>query len=353
MRTRNTLAIAILISAAAPALAKRPTTALEPIDPQNEPERIATALKMERDLKLLPTSGTLARPVWQGSWWPTKDGGTAARPSPDQLSPAEKFDLVSGSGGVTTAFEKEKQRVTGNLHWAGHCNGLALASIWAEEPKRAVTVKGVTFTPDDVKGLLVEAYQGAGWIVGGRCRLQDLPRDPFGRVIDPACRDLNPGSFHLALSHFIGQRKFPLIIDLGTNVEVWNYPIKAYSVGILPIDKTEATRLIGGEGDKYQHNAKAEKFARVNLTIQLVNNYTHIYGYVLEMDAQDKIIGGEWTLDTQGRAPDFVWLAGPEYKPENPGIARHQALVKQIHQRSIGQLPANDTDDQPSQSPAH
>jgi len=88
---------------------------------------------------------------------------------------------------------------------------------------------------------------------------------------------------------------------------------------------------IGGELPKaYVFNADAVSFAFIESEVDYIsessaqtdgnlsstiNQYTHTdrYSYVLELDKDGKIIGGEWTGSSKTNHPDFVWL------PTGPG----------------------------------
>ena len=75
----------------------------------------------------------------------------------------------------------------------------------------------------------------------------------------------------------------------------------------------------------YQYNENAERFAEVRIavdylvessalpynTTNIINNYirTGHYHYILEMDADGEIIGGEWAGRSITNHPDFLWMA--------------------------------------------
>jgi hypothetical protein len=82
----------------------------------------------------------------------------------DNLSPAEKYDLLIGDTEFTFSravgkmvIERKKTGITST--WTGICHGWSPASIAFERPKRAVTLTGrlghkITFYPSDIKGLM-------------------------------------------------------------------------------------------------------------------------------------------------------------------------------------------------------
>ena len=89
------------------------------------------------------------------------------------------------------------------------------------------------------------------------------------------------------------------------------------------------------EGADYKYNADAERFIEVRMstdwiteqhqsaerTDTIIDRYTmhDHYHYILELDADGKIIGGEWVGDSNVNHPDFVWLPVREISG-NPNI---------------------------------
>lgn len=69
-----------------------------------------------------------------------------------KLTKNKKLDFLDefnnyGSDGETTGAM--------DVGWWGSCDSVALAGMLFEVPKKSVTIEGVTFTPNDIKGLLV------------------------------------------------------------------------------------------------------------------------------------------------------------------------------------------------------
>lgn len=301
----------------------------EAIDPMNNPINLAGSGTLTYALERIPESGK-SRPVWTGSWWPLSEGGTAKIVSGSK-SPLQKYGLATETGDRAHQWEVRSAARFGHVSWAGHCNGLAAAGIMTKEPRKSVEYNGVIFSTKDIKALLVEAYQGAGRIVGGRCNDRIVRTDQAGRALKPECRDLNPGTFVLALGNFIGLKGLPVILDKANGVEVWNFPVDAYKLYKREIDRATAGRLVYNNTG-YPFNPRSERYYKVQIQTTYVPNKIQIYNAVIETDKQGNILGGEWIGESKQVHPDFVWtVSGPT--AENPHL--DVGLIKAIYALSI------------------
>lgn len=75
----------------------------------------------------------------------------------------------------------------------------------------------------------------------------------------------------------------------------------------------------------YPYNENMEKFvyAVANVTyvtneLQESNSASKIYTYILELDSNDNIIGGEWYDSSSTNHPDFLWV--PTSKPSDDAV---------------------------------
>lgn len=306
----------------------------EAMDSRNRPQDISGATKpLNFHLLALPESGQSEHRVWTGNWWPLSEGGVAHRSSPDELSPLEKYDQVAQQGLLATDWERKQAERFGHVSWAGHCNGLAAAGINTHEPKHGVSFRGVYFSTEDIKGLLVETWQGGGRIIGGRCNKRSLETDAQGRVLDASCRSLNPGTFHVVLGNFLGIFRKPFIIDKQAAEQVWNYPVVSYQVEeSRELSLAEATTLLDLSGSPYVYNPAALYFMYYRTEITLATGQRLSYEYVIEGDAQGYVIGGEWLGESRQHHPDFAWrIESP--RTENPYVDSN--LVRMIYRKSI------------------
>jgi len=132
--------------------------------------------------------------------------GTGYRGHP---APLEKYDYVtSGSyNGPATSIGRSLYYDRQAPHWYGLCYAWAAAAILEPEPTDKGIYGGVVFRVGDKKALLTV--------------LHDSLRYNSYNVKDPV-------EFHNVLEEYIKRRGQPIIMDLGDQVEVWNYPVYRY-----------------------------------------------------------------------------------------------------------------------------
>jgi len=293
----------------------------EAMDRANDPKWIPGAISsLTYTFSDLPSSASVSR-LWGGNWYPHAKGGT--------MPTMKKYDEATKS----KAFEWESASIQrhANVPWAGHCNGLAAAGIMTEEPTRSVLYNGVTFTAEDVKALLVESWQGSGYIIGGRCERDKVTYDTYGRIVESECRDVNPATFHLALTNYLGLFGKPIIVDVDNSEAVWNYAVVDYSFTSTNLSLLEAASLLNTP-THYVFNSSAVDIVRVVISVNYLNFSKRQYEYVLELDQKGQIIGGEWLGDSRNNHPDFIWRP-LDPKPENPHLDLN--IVTEIYLKSV------------------
>ncbi len=128
-------------------------------------------------------------------------------------------------------------------------------------------------------------------------------------TVGTGCRDTNPASIYLAVTNILGKNKIPFGIDADAGSHVWNYPIYQATINEQRmVDKSEANTLLGVDaGSDYLFNDDAVNFAYVKLTLQESHSMT--LEMILELDAENKVIGGEWVGGSKTSHPDFIWMA--------------------------------------------
>ena len=309
-----------------------PSSLKEPMNSRNDPKSIPGSIsEFEYILNKLPDTGYVER-IWTGDWWPMSAGGTASRRYGSQ-SPMEKYDAVTTQRPLAYAWEVAASRSYSNIGWAGHCNGISSAGVMMEEPVRQVYYKNVLFNPIDVKALLTEMWQGSGYIVGDRCDKKAITYDQYGRINEAECRDVNPATFHIAVTNYIGLFGKAIIGDKDPSDAVWNYPIKSYNVLDKKwLTKYEANYMIRNYNDVYVYNSEAVDFVYIKNEVTFLNFNPINYEYVLELDQKGKILGGEWVNDSKKNHPDFLWRP-QDPKAENPNIDLQ--VVNSIYRQSI------------------
>ena len=163
--------------------------------------------------------------------------------------------------------------------WYGHCNGWTAATIRHAEPQKAVVRNGVTFTPADIKGLLAEIYMySATEHLGG---------------LDEA---INPATLHLSLANWIGLGAHPIGMETALGETVINYPIHAYKmkVNTLSPRQSEVQNTITYTLNTPREYDKGPQQQR-----------TMYFHYVLDLDADGKIVGGRYYGDSA--RIDMLW----------------------------------------------
>ncbi|MCA9606457.1 MAG: proprotein convertase P-domain-containing protein, partial [Myxococcales bacterium] len=211
--------------------------------------------------------------------------------------------------------------------WWGLCHAWVPAALLEDRPLRPVTYNGVRFEVGDLEALLIGAYnRTAADMIGGRCNTgsgdSTVERDENGRAVDVDCRDSNPGAMHVILTNYLGLRQRGFAFDRTYDYQVWNQPVTGFEITAQDEVTVEAAnQLLGLTGDTYTYNADAAKLYHVFATVYWIteshagttpnetSRYTRSdhYEYILEVDADDRIIGGEWVGSSRTRHPDFLW----------------------------------------------
>jgi hypothetical protein len=325
---------------------------------------------------------SVPQPMWSDSYWPYQKGLLAARyadpgfpnsadwmvnysyhlavppalTDPNNLSPAEKYDLLVGDNtmGLTEfswargkkLYDENNNSVPG---WMGICHGWSGAThMKAKIPFGSITLKtpaggSIKFYQSDVKALTSLLWANSEpqtKFLGFRCE-GTPPRDGTGRVIDPNCLDNNPATFFLSLTNQLGINNRSFVMDATWDAEVWNYAVVSYKStyfnpqtfqqsdnlreGIIPvsqftIDKFKTYRspntafVLGMTVDVTHMNE-----AGANHSVQTKpSTLTKRYIYDLELDANYNVIGGEWYSRVH---PDFIWTFPVDSQALAPGDA--------------------------------
>ena len=269
------------------------------------------------------------------------------------LSPAEKYDLLVGdaSGALTKAnWDRGWERLEQGksiLDWMGICDGWAAAASMEEEPKDKVEVLAadgtpLVFYPSDIKALASSMWSDNAFTwasVGQKCLVSAPARDEVGRVVDPDCFTTNPGTWHLSIVNQIGVLKQHMVMDATYDLAVWNQPVFKYHYSYFNPQTLEVSdRLFGSVVpieqyaiDKFKkyRSPKARYVVGIAMTVTYVDESWPSssgrketpkvrvrYVYDLELDADHKIIGGEWY---HTKHPDFIWAPVPGSRPISKG----------------------------------
>jgi hypothetical protein len=227
-------------------------------------------------------TGAASKVPWSGWYWPYPE-----TPLPnmwDEDGPLDKYDryVEKTTGQNPGALQWELDNQSDGVSWSGHCHAWAAAAIMEPEPRR-VTKEGITFTQDEVEGLLTEMYSSPGWkFWGTRC-------DGCGKQ-SAEYKDITPAEFDAVVREQMGHLKKNLIMDIDPDTAVWNYPAYEY--------KRYSTFVNGVE----------EVTMNITLAVPKVNvpgtvSDVHTYKYTLVPGTD-----GEWAVGSVTDHPDFVWV---------------------------------------------
>lgn len=283
----------------------------------------------------------------------------------DNLSPAEKYDLLVGDANKTlTKYNLDTGKAYFQTYgkvetWMGICHGWAPAAYMVARPQKTITVTaadGVTkikFYPSDIKALASELWATTSprvKFIGGRCNTKMPAVDSIGRIKDTACRDTNAGTWHLAVVNQIGKSQRSMVLDATFDYEVWNQPVSGYSyeyfnpktkktyktlsyarvaVGDFPEDKFKAYRAAGtthivgvAMNVKWVVETEPSHFSPDSPSRDATSGARYLY--TLELDVNGNIIGGEWL---QNAHPDFLWTSPVGTTARAPNEAEAQVTT--------------------------
>ncbi len=290
---------------------------------------------------------------WADSYWPLVRGSIAERwqipgsnykketsPSAYQLinhlsqeqinllSPAEKFDIVRGKFSYPIATKIRKDYKEDEKDWRGLCNGWTHSSLNYPEPHPIVYISpkntiAVPFGSSDIKGLLAFYHakkdRSASKYIGRSCRT-------ISRLllnINGACTDVHPAAFHIMMANELGIKHRGFAADRDPSVQVWNQPFIRFESKIDNIKTRDLSKKAteGTRKEIYITSVLTYVNELYNSDIPIEETSEHVapsyepvllkqktktieYQYVLELDVQDRIIGGEWI---SGLRPDLIW----------------------------------------------
>ncbi len=228
--------------------------------------------------------------------------------------------------------------------WWGLCHAWAPAAILEPEPLNPVDYNGQRFEVSDIKALILTVYDDTqSLMLGGRCNAQTIEHDDTGRATANECRDTNAGAWHVVVTNFLGVNGQGFVEDRTGGYQVWNQPLYSYEVTMLEeIDVARANELLSVEGDEYIYNADVAKLFEVKMSTKYLTEghqstqplgtqgylRSDYYHYILEVDANGKVAGGEWVGSSVDNHPDFLWVPvranTSSWRRSNPNIELSQ-----------------------------
>ena len=207
--------------------------------------------------------------------------------------------------------------------WWGLSHAWVSAAMLEDRPRRTIEHNGVTFHPGDLEALIIAAYQKVGAdVLETHCRDSVVQRDQAGKAVLDGCKPLNAGDFHITMANHLGLNKIPFGEDRTYDGEVWKRPVIAYEItNQRDVSTDEALRRIGAAGGSFRFSEEAVRLVEVHAdTLYLSESGASVtpvdpsmhervegYNYILEIDEEGEIVGGQWTVDNRGDRPDFIW----------------------------------------------
>ncbi len=282
------------------------------------------------------------------------------RPSCETDADCESLNDQSACG---ASYDGEVKRCIPT--WFGICHGwapYALREPQAKDPVTRTASDGtvITFYPSDLEALMSLLYTDVGSkFLSSRCDRGTGPGDTIvtdnqGRVVHGECRDMNAGSWHVLVTNLMGHRRLGFVLDKTLNYEVWNQPGWKYEIAngqggrLKEVTAAQALELLEVSGDAYPFNADARKFFHVVMDFTYIVEsspsreaqdpadfaQTERYAYILETDANGKILGGEWVGESKTKHPDFAWW--PTTTPRNDVAQVEYLDVKELNDEAAG-----------------
>ncbi len=289
------------------------------------------------------------------------------------VSAAEKYDLLMGDRNFT--FTKSvwdeigyvDHRTPGIALWFGICDGWTSSSIVMPRPRATVSAmspdgKIIDFYPDDLKALV--SYLWAHKVIdswtrpdgtpksvmyGYRCKQVKPKRGRDGSVLplsadlhptDPdECRDINPGVWHLNVTNRIGAQGRGFVMDVDYNRSVNNHTVTAYDLQYFNLN----TGKVGGykqamvaisdyknDPFKSKRNSATRYLVGVTMNVKYMDYGMPIQGYNyddesvdktdtmsviydMELDANQRIVSGQWRVNKAQKKRDIRGFPKPSY----------------------------------------
>ena len=354
----------------------------------------------------LTASVDKVREPYADFWFPERLGGTNG-PDKDGLTPTLALDAYDNAfyGGTPTASVWERAHHNEPVSWYGHCNGFSAAAARHRNPggpswkpvKRPVGCSNncIEFSPMQIRALMAEVYMNSisRFVGGHRCEkkkeeLNTRPQDRVNPEVMDECEDPDPGTMHLAVLNWLARKKEVMVADFNADNEVWNYPLYKISYRYEPSpgggkkwNEAEVMSAINSSVyNSYVYNTAAKAFAVVSMRLsyaKATDETTNVpeatlepklihrsLRYVLELDDNERIIGGEWlyTLDDNGapvvevKHPDFLWIPFEPGKPAgnrtggNPHVDTEEVLS--MWKEAVGYNPNNPSEPVLLQAPS-
>lgn len=260
---------------------------------------VVAALCMPAAASAATEYGSTSKWPWSGYWWPMLDNGYNLYADGGAMAKYDRYLVANGLPAGAQQWERTNRSTTNRANsWWGYCHASAAAAILAPEP-RAVTRNGVSFTVNDVKGLTTSLYYEPTytWLSGTRV---DDPSD----TSSAAYADIAPVWMDYLLRYYIRYYKYPFIMDINANSQVWNYPVFAFT--------RDSTPYANGIEDV----RTTVWFTSPDWNTTGTKYFSKTYTYRLQSGTL-----GQWTGASVNDHPDFAWVpTGKRSSGVNPFV---------------------------------
>ncbi len=244
---------------------------------------------------------------WSGSYWPIRDGQLIQ-------GPLRKYDQATGHRAAAWELDQNPPSPT-VPEWYGYCHAWAAAAVTDREPVAAMMATGLDGRPielgvGDQKGMLTASHTDDIAQHYG-VRFQGEPGE------DP--QDIYPDELWRVLKLYVKQRGVPLIVDIESGTQVWNFPVYAYRVEYQPAGPNN---VYFGEMSLWM----ADDDVPPDMIGVQVSKQT--YYFTFRMQGGEAVLGtSRWIEPSIHSHPDFAWFPYV-VRPENPEVKYEK--VKQL-----------------------
>jgi hypothetical protein len=248
--------------------------------------------------------GSTSRWPWSGYWWPMLDTSLNLYDNGQAMDMYDRYMRATGRSSNAQAYEKANFSTSDPKNdWWGHCHAWSAASIMTRQPPSSVTRAGVTFGTDQLRGLVTKLYNSPTytWLAG--------TRNDGTSTTTAAYKDVAPAWMDWLLRYYVRYYRYPFIMDINADNQVWNFPVFAYSrTSTTSTDGTEAVRTTVWYSSPDAHITGTKYFSRT-------------YTYNLKSGTL-----GSWTGNSVSDHPDFAWI--PTGK--NPPSHISESVIEEI-----------------------
>ena len=281
---------------------------------------------------------------WSGYWWPLRQGGL--------VKPLKTYDRATGR--EAAKWEEKRLGVQRDVpQWFGYCHAWSAAAVIEHEPR---TGRQVPYRSDSVA---VNVGDQKGFLTGAHAMdIANVHGDRFGDGSGSEDKsDISPEFLWQLLTLYVKQQGVPLILDVESGPEVWNYPVYAYQITYQP--ESDGERQRGRFVLLLADDAVPPEFVGTL-------SRRHVYEFEFRLHDGAVVSGSSrWTGNSQDDHPDFAWYPYVSV-PENPELDyptvrklvgmpmanSEMSPIQPANTNASNQLPAN-TPPQPATQPTN